>query len=284
MSLSRAWYTDANRAVEDHSSALLLAKSILWGLKALLRLQIAGTNGPEGPPPAGAAWTCLGSSDGVTAALDGVDRWGATFDATKIVRAAGAVAHSWIVLQSPAAMGPYYFAIDWNTSSDTLCNFYLSKAAPTGGSITARPTAADEIALATQTFAESVTTGHKLHRITDASGNWFFATSNNSTGIANWFFGVQTLTETKAGDLFPVVMMAQFLTSGRGVPGVGIVTQHRTATNSAAATGGINHPTFGGSQFATMAQSNIIDGKWDTFSAYFGSFTAGRVRHPRAGF
>jgi hypothetical protein len=116
-------------------------RGFLWYVKAWLTGQIGGaTRG---------LWTVVGSSDGATAGMDGVDRWGAVYDGTKLIRAAAGNAHSWMVLRSPGITAggltsvPFYMIIEWS-ASDVAPTFYGCKALPTGGTITARPTSTDE--------------------------------------------------------------------------------------------------------------------------------------------
>jgi hypothetical protein len=87
-------------------------------------------------------WTCQGSSDSSTAALDGVDR----LTSNGAIVAASSGAHSWIVLKQPAT--GLQVCIDWLTTHGNV--YYISvvisvAAGFTGGTITARPTATDEI-------------------------------------------------------------------------------------------------------------------------------------------
>jgi len=111
--LSQSYFTRGNIPVPDTSTATLISKWSQWGLKASLMNQIS-TGSTAGTRHANSVWTCLGSSDGTTGALDGVDRWGSTFDAAKIVGAASGTAHSWIALRN-AASG-YDTVIDINST------------------------------------------------------------------------------------------------------------------------------------------------------------------------
>lgn len=125
-------------------------------------------------------WTCAGSSDAVTAGMDAVDRWGAIYDGTKIVRAAGAVAHSWIVLKSPVLNGAnWYLTIDFNSASDATTRFVFAKAAPTGGSIAARPTSTQEWhvrpdnTIADQTLNDGASASSRLHAGMSTDGGFY---------------------------------------------------------------------------------------------------------------
>lgn len=217
MALSRLWYEDVNVAASDVSTAALLAKSLLWGWKALLRGQITGTNGVNGAPPAGSRWTCEGSSDSATAGMDAVDRWGATFDATKLVRNTAGNAHSWIVLKSPAAMGPLYLLLDWSTGGDNTITIKASNAAFTGGSTTAAPTSTKSWGYDARPFNDgSSTVGHKLHRVTDADGNFWFFTRRNSSGIFHFLFGFTNLIDTRPNELCPAFTFCHYRSGDRG--------------------------------------------------------------------
>lgn len=223
MALSRTWYTDANVAISDFSSALRVAQSILWGLKALLKGEVSGTNGPDGAPPVGSRWTCEGSSDSATAGMDAVDRWGATFDNTKLVRNTSGSAHSWIVLKSPAALAPLYMLIDWSTGSDATVTLRFSYNAFTGGSATTAPTSTgswahspDGSSSVSLSFTDGSSNNHNLHRVTDANGNFWFTSSKNASGLFHWLVGVQTLSETRTGETKPVISLVHQGFGGRG--------------------------------------------------------------------
>jgi hypothetical protein len=145
--LALGGHFDPNHALAGATN-LLISQEHIWYWKALLTGE-AGAGGYAGS----GRWTVVGSSDGVTAALDAVDRWRGTpytgnfadvGTAAKLVRAASGTPHSWVVLKSPDALGPYYLILDYSTSADNRIAVIYSKATPTGGSITARPTATDE--------------------------------------------------------------------------------------------------------------------------------------------
>lgn len=220
MPLSRTWYTDMNLSFPNVTTGTLQSKSYLWCIKSLLMQDAAavGTHGPDGAPIAGSAWTCVGSSDSVTAGLDAVDRWGSPFDGTKIVRATAGTAHSWIVLQSPAAMGPVYWCLDWSTTSDVSMTFVWSRTAFTGGSITARPTSSTEWVNSNVNFCTSNTTAARASRVTDANGNFYIFSHLNGTGLFENMLGFQTLIETQVGELAPTVSLYSFISGGRGTP------------------------------------------------------------------
>ena len=98
-SLSKTYCSTVNVAITNTSSAANINANLFWLVKAALMNQLGTPT--SGTRHANSVWTCYGSSNGVTAAMDGVDRWGSTFSAASLVRgSSGSVPHSWIVLQN----------------------------------------------------------------------------------------------------------------------------------------------------------------------------------------
>jgi hypothetical protein len=281
MALSRTWYTDANITASDTSTALLSAKSVLWGLKALLKGEI-GTN-------THGLWTVVSSSDSVSTSA--TDLWTSAFDATKLVRAAPASNHSWILLQSPAGLGPIYMCLDFAGTSDVNCvNAAFSNVAFTGGTISARPTSTSEwIHIINANWVENVTVPLKIHRTTDADGNFFFLASKTGSGVFFNLFGVQTLTLTKSLDTNKVVSFHHYLAGAKGAGtagGTGLFTVTeavagglcgRNFNGLAQATAiAAMEPYVGGQPVATTwTTTNAADGLVDAFPVYVGNSAAG---------
>lgn len=260
MALTRTWYTDANYAIPDFSSTANTCKSILWSIKALLKGTVSGTNGPEGAPPVGSRWTVVGSSDSVTGAMDGTDRWLDTFDATKIVSSTAAAPHSWIVLQSPAILGPYYLLIDYGANSASAIAIYTSKAAFTGGTASARPTSTTEVTNATSTFNDQVASINRVTRVTDANGNFWVLASRTGTGIIQFGLGVQTLIDVAPSDTMSVFSIGQYATSGAFNPSGSISVTGRTWNNGAVTTGGPNDYNVSSSWASLTPGNNPANG------------------------
>ena len=267
MALSRTWYSDGNIALSDTSTAALSHKSIMWGWKALLKGEI-GTN-------THGLWTCVGSSDSSTAGMDNSDRWGSSFDASKVVRSSSG-AHSWIVLKSPIALGPYYLCIDLSGTTEVKGNIITAKTAFTGGTTSARPTSTDEWShFGDMNIADNTALPQKIHRITDADGNFWVLLSHNTSGIFYFMFGLQTLTQTKTLDVTKVITAHSYLLTGRGcglmdcsassfagTAAVGGATRGRlfnnTATNSMSA---ISYYTGASANWSSqMTTSDAADG------------------------
>lgn len=199
--LERTYYTDCDYAL-DNSSAVNNAKSTLWALKASLKKEILSANSA-----AVTAWTCEGSSDAVTAGIDGVDRWGSSFDATKLVFPSGAGARSWIVLKN-AALG-IWMLVDYGSAAQAYhCYVYLATSAFSGGSTTTSPTATNQIPAVDGTaFTVSTASAQKAHRVFDSEGYFIFGTSVNGSGTMHSVIALQKVTEVRTGDAKPWVFI-----------------------------------------------------------------------------
>jgi hypothetical protein len=121
-------------SIADHSSYSL------WMLKSFLKGEIGGAT--QG------LWTCVGSSDGTTAALDGVDRWGTVFNIANVpyTDAAGG-AHAWIVLSRSYTVNAVSYTVylllsahGYGLLNNGMCATVMSIAAPSGGTPTVDPT------------------------------------------------------------------------------------------------------------------------------------------------
>jgi hypothetical protein len=214
--MERVWQFDINRAFVP-VSVLDCARYIQWYVKAFLKGEIGGA--------LAGLWTCLGSSDGVTAALDGLDRWGTPYNGAKIVRAAPGVAHSWIVLKSPTMNGAdWYLTIDCSAATDNATRWVFSKAAPTGGTTLVRPTATDEW-YPGPTLADvdtgAVNAPVKLHGGLTTGGSAYVLKSTDASGIFSFSLLVQAVGNQRAGDLYPLWTDVQASTGARGVLYVG---------------------------------------------------------------
>lgn len=197
----KTWYAEPNLATTDASSVANALRNALWLIKAILVGNVgAVTQG---------RWSVVGSSDGVTAGLDAVDRWGAAFDVTKLVRAVGAVAHSWMVLKSPDALGPYYLLIDYSGAADREAAFNFSSVAFTGGTITVAPTSTRPQTM-TLAFCDDVAAIQKASRVADIDGNFWLFLGQQGTGKCQFLLGCQTLMDAHAADTHKVAGCFQF--------------------------------------------------------------------------
>lgn len=212
MALARreTWYTQANADYPDVTTTTRTSMSFCWLLKEMLTHTTPGTAGPEGVPIAGSLWTVEGSSDGVTAGLDAVDRLATgTFDATKYVVANEGAPHSWIVLKSPAAMGPLYMCINGPLTA-SLAAFTMSTNAFTGGTTSNRPTSVGQWTLAFNGGgANTVNIGgaaaQKFHLVRNAAGSFYVLAGRPGSGWFHTFMALAKLSDSRSNDQAPYI-------------------------------------------------------------------------------
>jgi hypothetical protein len=202
MALEKTWDAAVNYAYPDTSTVALTQKSILWCWKEALKNTILACDY--------AAFTVIGSSDAATAGMDGVDRWGTTFDGTKIVRAAAGTAHSWICLRN-ATLG-IYVIIDWASANDYRCTVICSKTLPTGGTTLNRPTATDQwVAFNDGQFQTNTLQGAgKIHKSTCSDGSVILVDGVSGSGIMERTLQFHKVSGADASDLAPFVSIVEW--------------------------------------------------------------------------
>lgn len=207
LSHSKPWYSvvdiDSTTLSLDMSTVAKANASSMWVLKQLLKAGSVGTGtlGWTGAVPGTAHWSVIGSSDGATAGLDGVDRWSNSFDTTKLVTGL-----SWIVLQHPVATG-WYIQLGCNTiaTNGVDVRMYYQPGGPTGGSTTAIPTWT--AAPINSNYADGyvqyafASTATRYQFTTDANGCFWFG--SQSTGKGAWMQGFQQLVNGPSTDTNP---------------------------------------------------------------------------------
>jgi hypothetical protein len=136
----------------------------------------------------GGGMVCAGSSNSVAAGMDGVDR---IISKANVVSASGAVAHSWQVLECVA--DGWQVLIDFNTANNWTATLVWSPGGLfTGGSVTARPTASDEIVnrSALDWCIGNATNKINWTLIVSEDGQNFILTGGITTGLAvSWMMG-----------------------------------------------------------------------------------------------
>jgi hypothetical protein len=205
----KTWQQLGNQAL-DQSSTTNNAKNEFWFFKAFLMGQLSGQSGWSGK------WSMYCSCDGTTAgtAGDGVDRWTSSFDPTKLVNASPGTNHSWAVLTRTINSVAWYVYLDYANGSPYIGTFGMSKAAPTGGTSTDRPTSTDEVFNSNWTNIQfcRFTNTSMMSALLSTTGDFAFMGqepgNSLNTPYLGWFF--QIPMETKAADTWPAVMwMAQ---------------------------------------------------------------------------
>lgn len=203
---SKTWYSvvDADTTVLglDVSTVAKANASGLWVMKQYLIGQTpSGTTlGWTGARPSSSYWTVVGSSDGATAGLDGVDRWGTTFNTAKLVPNL-----SWIVLKHPTTN--WYLQLGCNTiaGNGVDVRMYYQATSPTGGNATTLPTWTATVLNSNMSDAYlalgAASTQSRYHFTVDAGGSFWFAM--NTFGVALQYFGFQQLINGPASDTNP---------------------------------------------------------------------------------
>lgn len=275
MSLSKTWYTTANRALDDVTTAQRMASSALFALYGTLAGYVSGTDGPEGARPSSVYWTLVGSSDSSTAGIDSTQRIGTSYNNAKWVNVtAGGTPHTWFVLQSPSGLldGPWYLCVDWIGSTVEAATFVISKNVFSGGSVSARPTSTNEAALTAQVFIETTVAACKSYFSTDANGGFRFLLSRNGQGLFQFYLAVEALVEARSsGDAARTFMLCQQGTSSRGAGSQetsfvirGLASDGTTAiTSTSLSLFGTTMPSSGQSFASDATTTNAIDSQVD---------------------
>jgi hypothetical protein len=187
---------------------------IIWYYKAFLTGQIGGATLGLG--------TVAGSSDGLTGAMDGVDRWGSTFDMRKLPCNSNGTLHAWVVLKSPLITGGdgstryYYLFITFNGGSNetytTVMKLGVDTGAPgsgvpTGGSAVNDPTIVNFCLpqySGSFNFGLTIANGGpiRLHGALATDGSFNVFVSRNGRGVISGCHG-HVLVNVKATDAYP---------------------------------------------------------------------------------
>ena len=304
-----SWYSRGNAPFPLVTTAANIAKSWLWTYKALLKDEVStGTTASvianvRGfvARPAGSKWTCEGSSNGTGAgAMDAVDRWTATFDATKIVPQSEGTNHSWIVLKSPAALGPVYVCINYCgpvvVPGDTSASagFIWSYTPFTGGSATNRPRATISVTgdaeFSTPLGAGSPADNHYeaftsdlalsatflAHFAVNANGGYHFATTRNGQGKFHSYQFAEKAADAELLDIRQTWVGSETNANTRGAPGWGSFAINRVISrvwddnSTGGNSGGVCNWTFGssGTAFPSYFPADTITGQFRTLPLY----------------
>ncbi len=182
-----------------------------------------------------AGWTCEGSSSSVAAGMDGTDRWAS---AANLVWAAGGVAHSWIVLKSPAGYLPnskyVYLMLSCGTgaSNQYQANISFGSGAFTGGTTTADPSAPGQVrAFASKQFLQSTLANAKWHVVWNTAGDVLCFASKDGSGMPAFVLCALSTLGYESGDDYPFLGLASYSATAPGG-----FTASQTLQSSASAT------------------------------------------------
>lgn len=281
--LQGSWSTRGEVPAAATTNLLALTRSIQFGIKTLLMgVNSGGTTGGVAADSS-MDWILEGSSDGSTAGMDGVDRLdGSTFTASKWVRGASGVAHSWFVLSSSTSFGlgaKVYLLVAFQGATDGQLVLTFARTPYTGGSITANPTSTTETAIGT------VTVGTPINPINDSvfgvpyflqmsrapGGEFFFFYNRSGAGNASLLLHMGDLRGQSAGDTWPTFVLYHGNVSGRGAgtgtslapPSSGFNCRNHSGS-ARIATGGPALYNFGGSAFAGVGLKDVLKNEWAT--------------------
>lgn len=274
--LSKNYCTRANIPVTDTSSSTNISRNLIWFIKAALKNDIT-TGSMSGVRHANSVWTCVGSSDGVTAALDGTDRWGTvSYDSTKIVSANNNSPHSWILLQN-TTLG-YQLLLDFCTTSvsqvrvaitPTTHPFVLAGTATHSPPVTTKSVAwaqsADSVSSTTSMTSDvSAPTVHYCSITFDDSGEFWWITHRNGIAYCTGGMALFRLIDTAPNDQYSVFLFGGS-TGGGYNNGKGWPSEYPTnAMNGqspigTAASGGAAYAQIGSNQFGIVATFFVDD-------------------------
>lgn len=240
----------------------------VWSLKNLLTGGSGLTSG---------IWSVYSSSDSVAAGNgDNVDRWTTTFDASKLVRSAvGANPKSWVTLKSPATMNgiTWYLTISMQGTGDSVSPAFISKTAPTGGTVNVRPSSAVEWGLgaATGNWNQGETnTTIRTHICLCADGSFYFFTSQVGFGTAAQVLAVVAPVGCNAGDNFPLWthMFRSRATSALTYTQLNQIGTSQPTLTSAGAAAGNSILEAAGNPYTSADAPDCLTGKYMTLPAH----------------
>jgi len=191
----KTWQKLPNLRMSTASNAIC-HKNFIFFLKAFLCGQYPTQSGWTG------TYTVVSSSDG--AAFGATDYWAYPFDSADIVQATAGSNHSWVVLSRSIGGVTWHIIIDCDRATTYYFDIVIAKTAPTGGSLTARPTSTDEVVYSNQQFMPD-SSGQYAHGALTTDGMFLFMNSAGGQTLPRFGWFLQGLAAAKAADLYPVV-------------------------------------------------------------------------------
>lgn len=240
----------------------------LWYLAAFLTGQIGGAT--QG------LCTVIGSSDGVTAALDGVNRWTNVFTPAKVARYTGVVgggACGWIALRfANTANGKqlYLTILNVNAAADSV-TLRLSDTAPTActTSNVTQPNVTTDHTLRISDAATTFGTARRVHGCLSVDGEFFYLLSgregNNRLDFA--IFGGTTV-DYRSADTFPFYFVADYSsTQNPGVLGSNSEMSGKTRTLAIQCTAYLARYSWTNSYtpYRGLGAPDLLTGKYEDF-------------------
>ena len=274
--LSKTWQFNVNNQTTAQGTGLADARKTLRAIKDAM---IGFATNP---------WTVRYSCDSVTAgtAGDGVDRWSAD---TNLVWANAGTAHSWIVLRQTGIGTTYELLISCEgaSGSGAILTILTSISGFSGGSTTARPTATDELTVASST---------QWLGASDVSNRWSVMQSTDGqctrilVGYSGYFTTLIVLDKPNnptTGWTTPNFSALYFAVGGLNINTTDVisVTSPLARSRIGSVNGSVSLTIEGiGNNFATDTAigniANEVDSSWDMWPLGIACITSGaRGRH-----
>lgn len=224
-----------------------------------------------------AGYTCEGSSNGTTGAMDAVNRWSTA--ANLIWEAAGS-AHSWIVLKHPSRSQRVLIDLSTGATNQHLRNITWGATAFGGGAPTnlVAPTATTAGNARTYTnkqYLAAALANVKFHALRNTATDVLFFVSADGSGVFSSASGMVISANFETGDNHPVLSFESFTATA---PGAFSYTNLNSTTHS---TMWNNNDTIAASsthgpvQYAQPGSaSNVLVNQSNTWSSISGKATA----------
>jgi hypothetical protein len=281
MAYERTWTFSFNNGYRAET-ALDQTRWQLWATKAILCGQLGGL--------VSGIWSVYSSCDSLTAGNadgPGTDRWGSTYTASKIVLGTAGNVHSWVVLKSPTMANGLvcYLTISFDgTSSQGSTTF--SKTAPSAGSTTANPTAADSwtMAATTGTYNPAVVgTYTRTHLCLSSTGDFYLFQNQAGVGFPYVGLAVVSPVGVHASDVYPWWTFRAYSTNQPGpFAAANLYSVSVSATKLSAGTAGFVTCTMSPFTGVVTSAADLLTGKLMTLPAYINATaTAGGTWHAR---
>lgn len=254
--LSKSWTFNCNNAIAAQGTVLADCQALLFAIISALL--------------ATGKWTVAYSCNSTTAgtAGDGVNRWAS---AANLVWSYAGDNHSWIVLKNTNMPGGnYQLCFDLSSTTATIMSVVRSvHAGFTGGSTTARPTAADKVTLlsdaywggpspdAAMRWSTLVSTDGQCTRIVIAGG-----------GSLLGFLYFDRTTNEDAGTTYP---FADYIVGAASGPVTLSITATKTYPLAVSGTGSVGFV----SQLTDLASPSSINSNWPIVPACLIGTTSG---------
>lgn len=276
--LTRNYFTRGNAPLSSLTTSINVARSCVWAFKAHLCNNIStGTTG--GTRAAGSVWTVVGSCNGTAAAMDGVDRWGTTFNAAALVYNYPGSNHSWIVLRN-AALG-YDICMDLGSPTPADINIIATPSSTpfVGGTAAYRPETpgnTEEFNIfngaTTGNWLSDVNTGGTVYSTFTTADNGEFWIAFHRVGRGYFHTSVMLWKgiNGRAGDTRNIWWLRATQDANRGAFQLisGFSVSRRSYTNNPLSSGGLITPSFGGTTYVGTGTTDIETGEYMLIPTY----------------